>query len=115
LLRKHNGIFARSLFDVKILGKNIFDDAYFREAILVRDFCLFKGGHFFRSIFLGKIFSTNCSAYIAKNPRGPVGEGVQGAGSGEYLGGLTRYINKKPPGVLWFFTRKAHPCSTHPR
>ena len=40
--------------------------------------------HFLKSIFWEKIFSTNCLPYIAKKPRGPVGEGVQG----EYRGGV---------------------------
>lgn len=72
----------------------------------------FYGGHFFKSIFWGKKFMksstlffgsifwgkkfmTNCSAYIAKNPRGPVGEGVQG----EYRGGVPRTTCR----VLWRF------------
>ena len=41
---------------------------------------------FLKPIFLEKIFVTNCSPYIAKNPRGPVGEGVQGEYRGEYWG-----------------------------
>lgn len=48
----------------------------------------FLQGHFSGSIFWGKKFATNCSAYIAKNPRGPVGEGVQGGVWGSTWGNL---------------------------
>lgn len=53
----------------------------------------FLQGHFFGSIFWGKIFSTNCSAHIAKNPRGLAGEGVQGGVVGRY----PRALKEKPP------------------
>lgn len=49
----HGGHF----FGTKNFRKKFFDDAYFREVISARDFCLFYGGHFLKSKISGKIFT----------------------------------------------------------
>lgn len=64
-------------------------------------FSFFYGGHFLKSKFWEKIFSTNCSAHIAKNPQGPEGRGFRGGVGGEYLVG----IYEKAPGKEWNFPR----------
>ena len=53
--------------------------------------------YFFKSIFWGKKFMTNCSPFIGKKPRGPAGEGVQGRVWGSTWGAYARAKTKKPP------------------
>ena len=55
----------------------------------------FLQGHFLGSIFWGKKFATNCSAHIAKNPRGPRARGFRGGVVRGYSLGFIR----KAPGV----------------
>jgi hypothetical protein len=51
--------------------------------------------YFLGSIFWGKIFSTNCSAHIAKNPRGPRARGFRGG----VVRGYSLGFKRKAPGV----------------
>ena len=55
---------------------------------------------FFDSIFWGKKFVTNCSAFTGKKTRGLAGEGVQGRVWGSTWGDMPGY-KRKSPRSLW--------------
>lgn len=85
---------------MKNFPEKFFHDAYFREAILARDFCLFLRGSLFWVNFLGKkICDELFSLYGQKNP-GTGGGGGSGPGMGEYLGDTLGY-KRKSPRSLW--------------
>ena len=50
------GFLQGHFFETKNFGKKFFHDAYFREVISARDFCLFLRGSLFEPIFWGKKF-----------------------------------------------------------
>ena len=70
-----------STVGIRSTGGSLWEMEKFGEKILRKVVPLFFGSNFW-----GKKFMTNCSPYIAKNPRGPAGEGVQGEYRGEYWG-----------------------------
>ena len=92
----YDAYFGKSLFEMEKLGEKIFRKVvplFFGSIFWGKIFLTgrFFGGHFLKPIFWGKKFVTNCSPFIGKKPRGPVGEGVQGEYRVEYPGLLAGY------------------------
>ena len=102
--------FSRTLFGMKIFGEKIYEKVvplFFEPIFWGKIFSTNRknGSHFFTSKNSRKIFSTNCLAYIAKNPRDRRGRGFRPPVGGSTWGICLVYKRKTPSGQ-WNFTRR---------
>ena len=110
--------FAIPTFKEEISARKIcvYSEGFLREKFLAENFFFnsyFLRGLVFKSKILGKKFASNCSAHIAKNPRGHWGRGFRGPGSGGYMGSMPGLKKEKPGGVMGL-TRPGTSKALHP-